>query len=297
MTVTFDATDSCELGGTLSLPTGEAQVPGVVIVHGSGPVDRDGTFGPNKPYKELAWGLASRGIAVLRYDKRTNACDVSLSDVTIDDVTTDDALTALERLRAHDRVAANDVFLVGHSIGGALAPRIADRDGRLAGAVLLAPGPTRPMAETILDQQRHLLEQQDLPEAEREDALAEVRTIAKKIRSLDIGDEEVLLGLGGREYFRSLAEYDGPEVAADLEIPLFIGQGDRDYQVTPGEDFLIWKKVLSDQSNVQFELYEGLNHLFQDGTGPSTGAEYFDAEAVFDRRVVEDITTFVERHG
>ena len=72
-TVTLDATESCDLGGTLSVPTGNDSVPGVVIVHGSGPVDRDATFGPNKPYKELAWGLASRGIAVLRYDKRTQA--------------------------------------------------------------------------------------------------------------------------------------------------------------------------------------------------------------------------------
>lgn len=120
--VTLDAPGSCELGGTLSVPTGEESVPGVVIVHGSGPVDRDGTHGSNKPYKELAWGLASRGVAVLRYDKRTNVCDVALSDLTIDDVATDDALTALERLRTHDRVAADSVFLVGHSLGGALSP-------------------------------------------------------------------------------------------------------------------------------------------------------------------------------
>jgi pimeloyl-ACP methyl ester carboxylesterase len=295
-TVTLDATDTCELGGTLSLPAGEGQVPGVVIVHGSGPVDRDGTFGPNKPYKELAWGLASRGIAVLRYDKRTEACDVALSDVTIDDVATDDALSAVERLRAHGRVAEDTVFVAGHSIGGLLAPRIAERDGRLAGAVMLAPGPARPVAEAILDQQRHLLEQQDLSEAERENALADVRTVAEKIRSLDIGDEEVLLGLGGREYFRSLAEYDGPETAADLDVPLFVGQGGRDYQVTPDDDFPVWQSALSDRSAVRFERYSSLNHVFQDGTGPSTGAEYFDADAVFDQRVVEDVAAFVERH-
>ncbi|PSQ36441.1 hypothetical protein BRD08_04700 [Halobacteriales archaeon SW_10_66_29] len=174
-TVTLDATESCDLGGTLSVPTGNDSVPGVVIVHGSGPVDRDATFGPNKPYKELAWGLASRGIAVLRYDKRTQACDADLADVTIDDVATDDALTAIQRLRDHDRVAADAVFVVGHSLGGALAPRIATRDGGLAGAVLLAPGPARPIEELVLDQQRHLLDQQDLTGEEREEAMAEVR--------------------------------------------------------------------------------------------------------------------------
>lgn len=293
-TVTLDATESCDLGGTLSLPVGEEQVPGVVIVHGSGPADRDGTFGPNKPYKELAWGLASRGVAVLRYDKRTNACDVDLSDVTVDDVTTDDAVTALQRLRAQGRVAPDSVFVVGHSLGGALAPRIAARDRRLAGAVMLAPGPARPMAEAILDQERYLIDQQELTEEKRVEALAEARMKAEKIRTLDIGDDEVLLGLGGREYFRSLAEYDGPAVAADLEIPLFIGQGQRDYQVTPDEDFPVWRDALSGQSDVRLEVYDGLNHVFQDGTGPSTGTEYFQPAAVFDRRVVEDIAGFVE---
>ncbi|MFC7059670.1 alpha/beta hydrolase family protein [Halovenus salina] len=242
-------------------------------------------------------GAASRGIAVLRYDKRTNACDVDRSDVTVNDVTTDDAVTALKRLRSQEGVAADSVFVVGHSLGGVLAPRIATRDERLAGVLMLAPGPTRPIAETVLDQRRHLIEQQNLSESEREEALANARERAEKIRSLDIDDDEVVLGLGGREYFQSLAEYDGPEAAAELEIPRFVGQGDRDYQVTPDGDFPIWRETLSDQSNVRLELYEGLNHLFQDGTGPSTGAEYFNADAVFDQRVVEDITTFVERHS
>ena len=59
--------------GTLSMPAGDGPFPAVVLVHGSGPNDRDETIGPNKPFKDLAWGLASQGIAVLRYDKRTKA--------------------------------------------------------------------------------------------------------------------------------------------------------------------------------------------------------------------------------
>jgi len=296
-TVALTATDSCELGGTLTVPTGNRAVSGVVIVHGSGPIDRDATFGSNKPYKELAWGLASRGIAVLRYDKRTNACDVDLADVTVDDVTTADAVTAVGRLREHDRVTPESAFVVGHSLGGALAPRIATRDGDLAGVVMLAPGPARPMAATVLSQQRHLLAQRDLSAAEREEALAEFRPTVEKIRSLDIGDDEVLLGLGGREYFRSLAEYDGPAAAAALDSPVFVGQGGRDYQVTPDGDFRIWRETLSGEPRVRFERYPDLNHLFQAGSGPATSTEYYDPEAVFDRRVVEDVAAVVERHA
>ena len=83
------------LPGTLSLPTGTHAWPVVILVHGSGPEDRDETIGPNRPFRDLAWGLASRGIAVLRYDKRTKVHPYRVSetcrkfpvkDETLDDV-------------------------------------------------------------------------------------------------------------------------------------------------------------------------------------------------------------------
>jgi dienelactone hydrolase len=296
-TVTLDVTDSCDLGGTLSVPTGEEPVPGVVIVHGSGPVDRDRTLGPNRPYKELAWGLASRGVAVLRYDKRTAVCDVSVPELGIDDTTTDDALVALERLRAAERVANERVFVVGHSLGGQLAPRIAERDGRLAGAVMLAPA-ARPFADAYLDQSRFLLNQRDIGESERERLLAAARETAEQIRSLDIGENEIVEGVGGqplsgRRFFRTLAEYDGPQTAATLDIPLFIAQGGRDYQVTVEDDLALWRESLSGMPRVRFEIYDELNHLFQQNDDPTTNAEQFDASSVLDLRLVEDIVSFV----
>jgi pimeloyl-ACP methyl ester carboxylesterase len=189
------------------------------------------------------------------------------------------------------------VFVVGHSLGGVLAPHIATRDGSLAGAVMLAPGPARPMAETVLDQRRHLLDQQNVTDEEREEALAELQKTAEKIRTLDIGDDEVLLSLGGREYFRTLAEYDGPKTAAGLEIPLFLAMGGRDYQITVENDLPIWREALSSASDVAIEVYDDLNHLFQQGEGPSTGREYYEPDAVFDRRVIEDVAAFVEQHA
>ncbi|ERH11134.1 MAG: lysophospholipase [halophilic archaeon J07HX64] len=268
----------------------------MVIGHGSGPVDRDGTFGPNRPYKELAWGLASRDVAVLRYDKRTHACEVDLSDATIDDVATDDALTALERLRAADRVAGDSVCFVGHSLSGGLAPRIAQRDGALAGVVMLAPGLARPLVDSILDQQRHLLDIQGVTGEEREQAITEFEERAEQVRSLDIGDDEVVFNLGGREYFETLAEYDALEAAASLEIPILLGQGGQDYQITVEDDLPLWQDALSGQG-VEFEVYDDLNHLFQQSEGSRTKTEYYEPAAVLARRVVEDITTFVEENS
>lgn len=302
-TLTLDAPDGCRLGATLTLPAGEgatettaatdAAVPGVVLVHGNGALDRDATVGPNKPFKDLAWGLANRGVAVLRYDKRTDACEVDLANVTIDDVTTEDAVTAAERLRAVDRVG--DVFVAGHSFGGLLTPRIAARDGSLAGVVLLAAGPTRPIADTIVAQQQHLARLDGTVTDTEREQLDRTQAVAEQIRTLDIADDEVVAGLGGEEYYRSLREYDYAETATAVDVPTLVTQGGQDWQVTVETDFQRWRSVLGDEPNVEFVMYPNLNHFFQPSTGKKTRQEYFRPDTHVAERLVDDVAEFVAR--
>ena len=147
------------LPGLLLVPHSDAPVPGVVLVHGSGPQDRDETIGPNKPFRDLALGLVAQGIAVLRYDKRTfasgSAMVLSGRPITVEEETVADALAALDSLRAVPGVDPARVYLLGHSLGGYLAPRIAARDGKLAGVVILA-GNTRPLEDLIVEQLDYL---------------------------------------------------------------------------------------------------------------------------------------------
>ena len=144
------------LPGTLSMPVGEGPFPAVVLVHGSGPNDRDETIGPNLPFRDLAWGLASQGIAVLRYDKRTKARasqftpDV-ISKLTVQEETIDDALLAAQLLRQTDKIDPQRIYVLGHSLGGMLAPRIGQQDPALAGLVMMA-APNRPLGDLALDQ-------------------------------------------------------------------------------------------------------------------------------------------------
>lgn len=290
--LTLEATPDCSLGATLSVPTDAESVPGVVLVHGNGPNDRDGTIGPNKPLKELAWGLASNGIAVLRYDKRTQACDVDLADATIDDVVTDDAVTAVERLREQDPVADDQVFVAGHSFGGTMAPRIAERDGNLAGVVMLAPGPVRSFAETLRDQNTHLNEIGAISDEQLEQSLE----LADRIESRDIADDEMLL-LGGKEFYESFADYDRTGTAADLSVPRLLLFGGQDWQVTVENDLPVWEDALSDDSGATFTVYDNLNHMFQQSTGEETQAEYTNPDAVLDGRVVEDVVEFVQTNS
>src|SRR3569832_1172794 len=133
------------LPGTLTIPVGAGPFPAVVLVHGSGPHDRDETVGPNKPFKDLAWGLASRGVAVLRYEKRTKqygAKLVSVPYLTVKEEVVDDALAAVALLRKTEGIDAKRIFVLGHSLGGMLLPRIGLLDQNIGGLIALA-GATR----------------------------------------------------------------------------------------------------------------------------------------------------------
>ncbi|HWF85653.1 MAG TPA: alpha/beta fold hydrolase, partial [Vicinamibacterales bacterium] len=205
------------LPGTLSMPVG-AIAGAVVLVHGSGPADRDETIGPNKPFRDLAWGLANRGVAVLRYEKRTRryaARMAAVKNFTVRETTIDDALLAAALLRTHDRIDPKRVFVLGHSLGGAVAPRIASEDRSLAGLIILA-GETRSFDDTVREQLAYVasLTPGVASPATQEAALQELRRRAPE------------------SYWKDFDAYKPAEAAATLTLPTLILQGERDYQVT-----------------------------------------------------------------
>src|SRR5258707_7574813 len=143
------------LPGILSMPVGKGPFAAVVLVQGSGPHDWDETIGPNKPFRDLAWGLASQGIAVLRYEKRTKVYAAQLGSerdtLTVKEEVIDDALEAVALLRDRPEIDAQQIFVLGHSLGGYLAPRIGAADPQIRGLVVLA-GSARPLEDFILAQ-------------------------------------------------------------------------------------------------------------------------------------------------
>lgn len=290
------------LPGTLTLPRGEGPFPALVLVHGSGPNDQDETIGPNKPFRDLAWGLASQGIAVLRYDKRTltyadQFTPEILTGLTVQDETITDALLAAQLLRQTEKVAAQRIFVAGHSLGGMLIPRIGQQDPSLAGLVALA-GPTRPLEDLILDQVTYLSNMDGVLTDQEAGELATIQAQVARVKDPNLSKDTLAtdLPLGiPPTYWLDLRGYQPAEVAKTLAQPLLILQGGRDYQVQAAKDYQGWKDSLAGQAEVTFHLYPDLNHLFITGEEPSTPAEYQN-EGHVSLAVIADIAAWIKDH-
>jgi len=283
-----------ELPGTLALPAGDGPFPAVVLVHGSGPHDRDETIGPNKPFRDLAWGLASNGIAVLRYDKRTQVYGqkmAALGNFTVNDETVDDAVAAVALLRQTAKIDPRRVFVAGHSLGGYLAPRIAQRAPDIAGIVILA-GNTRSLEDLTLEQTQYLLSLDGSLSEDDQKQIAAVEQAVQATRRVQPSDDpSTLLFNAPPSYWIDLNAYEPVAVAQQLTLPMLILQGERDYQVTM-VDFQGWQDGLGGRDNVTFKSYPNLNHLFMSGEGPGSPADYETPGHVADQ-VIADITAWI----
>lgn len=285
------------LPGTLTLPNGPGSFPAVVLVHGSGPNDRDESLGPNKPFRDLAEGLASQGIAVLRYDKRTKAYPQQMQEleeqITVKDEVIDDAIAAVDLLRNIPGIDPERIYVLGHSLGGMLVPRIALQTPRLAGAIVLA-GSTRPLEDIIIDQVTYLAELDGTISVEEQSQIDLLKEQVAQVKNPNLSittSPEQLLGIPAA-YWLDLRSYNPSQTASKLTIPLLILQGGRDYQVTEA-DFAGWQKALEGKSGVLFKQYPDLNHLFMQGTGKSTPKEYETADHVAET-TVNDVASFIK---
>jgi dienelactone hydrolase len=262
---------------TVTVPVGTGPWPAVVLVHGSGPNDRDETVGASKPFKDLATGLASRGIAVLRYDKRTMVHGpriAALKEFTVREEVIEDVLEALKALRARPGIDPARVFVLGHSLGGMLIPRIATADPTIAGLIVLA-GPARPLEEALVAQTRYIALADGTISAEEPRAIDQAAAVGESIRGLTPEDTRSGRTIAGApaSYWLDLRGYDPPSEARRVKSPMLLLHGDRDYQVT-AEEFGRWKAALGSRPDVTFRSYPALNHLFIAGTGPGLPAEY-----------------------
>ncbi|HUA61583.1 MAG TPA: DUF3887 domain-containing protein [Verrucomicrobiae bacterium] len=276
-----------KLPGFLTVPSGAGPFPGIVLVHDSGPNDRDETVFGTKIFRDLAEGLSSRGIVVLRYEKRTRQYAPKMATLaaktTVKEETVDDAVAALAALRAQPEVNQQKTYVLGFGLGGYLGPRIAAADPKLDGLVIMA-GMARPLEDVLVDQFAYT--------GTTGKDLDGVKAQAARVKALDSGDTDSppIMGMSAA-YILDLKGYDPVATLKSMPPRVLVLQGERDFQTTI-KDFNLWKNGLAGRKDTTFRSYPALNHLMTPGQGKSTEAEYKKPGHV-DPQVIDDLAKWL----
>ena len=287
------------LNGLLTLPdSADENVPAVVLVHGSGASNMDEKVCSLTPFRDLAEGLAERGIASVRYDKRTFVYGKKMSRqcITVKEETIDDALMAADLLRADPRIDPDGIFIIGHSMGAMLAPRIDAEGGDFRGLILMAGTPGR-LEDVVVRQ----LQQAGRSKGGLMKAIVrmEDRIFSKKFDGMyEMSDEEAKKKkFAGTTlyYFKEMGQKTAVDYLLASGKPVLIMQGGMDFQVLPAEDFAGFRDQLKDRPNVEYRLYEDLNHVFVKGIYNDIlkARKEYMVEQHIGAEVLDDIAAFI----
>ena len=291
------------LSGMLILPDKiDKPVPAVVFVHGSGSSNMDEKIGKITPFKDLAEGLADHGIASIRYDKRSFVHAMKMlrdksKVITVKEETIEDAVLATEMLRADERIDSDKIFIIGHSMGGMLAPRIDAEGGNYKGLIIMA-GTLRKLEEVLIDQ--------------NEEAMASMNAFLKWIAGKQMKQlKDSFAGIYGMTdeeakkkkfgggttmyYFKEMGEHPAADYLKNMEKPMLIMQGDKDFQVKAKVDFDGYKSLLKNRANVTFKLYDGLNHAFVPYISENImkAKQEYKTERHIEENVIRDIAAWI----
>ena len=288
-----------ELEGTLTVPKGDGPFPAVVLIQGSGSSDRDESVAALKPFRDLAEGLATRGISVYRFDKRSYVYGPQMmadQGITLEDESIEDAVNAVQLLAKQEKIDPDRIFVLGHSLGGNAIPAIAQElksaPVKADGYIMMAASP-RPLDELMREQYDFLYSLMPEVTKEQQAEKDEIFRELDKLKDLDsLGDEDTVLGIYSA-YWKWLDAYDILEAAKEITEPCLLLQGEEDYQVTM-EDFAIWQEALAGKDNWTMISYPGLTHTFTSGQ-KTEGAEVYSRKAKVDEQVVEAIAAFINQ--
>ena len=271
----------------------------VVMVQGSGSTDKNETVFENTPFLDIAHGLALQGIDSIRYDKRTYAharklAQSDMSGFTVYDETIEDAIFAAKLLQEK---GYEQIYLLGHSLGGMMALRTDMESGGLFTGLILLAGSPRSLTDIIIDQNAAVIETiADPAERQKNQAIVDAE-VEKLNKAPTLSAEELktatIFGMSG-PYVLDLNSVDTAGLARESTKPILVLQGSADFQVYADKDYVLWQEYLKDNPNAQFHLYEGLNHLFMTSGGDKQGTvEEYKTKGTVSQQVIDDIAAFL----
>lgn len=301
-TLTLNKGKDYESEAFLTIPTRTRKPPCVIIVHDAGPWDKDGSRYSNKPFFDIAWGLASKGIACLRFDKRTFLHYKTIAEktavITPAFDTEEDVHEAIRLLKKRKDIDTNKILLIGHGLGATLTPRIAQKEKSVVGLIMLAPY-GRPLEDALLEEFEYVMQLDTLKNAQaKRRAIDKLKLQTKNVKSpsLSLGTPTNDLPLETpASFWLNLRSFNSIKLLKEIKLPALILWGERDYRTTL-TDFDNWKNGLLNgkvyDSSYNFIKYSDLNNIFMEGYEKSSPLEYHEPKNV-SKKVVDDIAQWI----
>ncbi|MBI1221379.1 MAG: alpha/beta fold hydrolase [Bacteroidetes bacterium] len=281
------------LKGKLCKPRGAKKSPLVILSHGSGPQNMDVHIGPNRMFKDIAYGLASSGIAVFRFPKRTFVYGLQsapdMNKLTVEDEYIEDLLAAIDTFSEYPGIDSKQLYLLGHSEGGILAPRVALRSGKLKG-IIMAAAPVTPMDSVLLRQLNYLNDLDSSGTYYR--PLKEVEEEVAFLRSddFDTTADASWLPLGLNAYYwQDILNYHPEEALSQYKGKVLMLFAEKDYQVEMNE-LQKWKPFID--KKVQTKVIPGCGHGFIP-IGNAIGPAQLQVAGSVDPLFIQDVIAFI----
>jgi pimeloyl-ACP methyl ester carboxylesterase len=285
------------LDGFFYYPAVNKKAPLVILVHGSGPHDRNGTFSKNKVYLDITLQLVQKGVGVLIYDKRTYKYQFNdpfpIDSMDYQSETIDDAVAAFKLAKTFKEIDTSKIYIAGHSQGGLCGPLIAKKCSGIKGLILLS-APARSLLEIIPEQMDYLvsIESVNMEQMLETQTAMKWQVLNAQKPDLNLRSRDMLPFGAKPKYWLFDRNYKVLEVAKTLTLPVLLLQGGRDYNVTK-KDFDMWNAAMNGKSNFKSVWLENLDHMYFAGVGMSKPENLANAQHV-SATMTDKIVEFVK---